>query len=32
MDAGEIVESAPPTEFFTAPREARTREFLSKIL
>ncbi|NEX91831.1 amino acid ABC transporter ATP-binding protein [Caulobacter sp. 17J65-9] len=32
MDAGEIVESAPPTEFFTAPKSARTREFLSKIL
>jgi general L-amino acid transport system ATP-binding protein len=32
MDAGEIVEIAPPEQFFTAPKEARTREFLSKIL
>jgi general L-amino acid transport system ATP-binding protein len=32
MDQGEIVEIAPPGEFFTAPKEARTREFLSKIL
>ena len=32
MDQGEIVEIAPPDQFFTAPKEARTREFLSKIL
>jgi general L-amino acid transport system ATP-binding protein len=32
MDAGEIVEAAPPEEFFTNPREPRTRAFLSKIL
>jgi ABC-type polar amino acid transport system ATPase subunit len=32
MDKGEIVEIAPPDQFFTAPKEARTREFLSKIL
>jgi general L-amino acid transport system ATP-binding protein len=32
MDSGEIVEIAPPAEFFAAPQEARTREFLSKIL
>ncbi len=32
MDAGEIVEIAPPAQFFTAPKEARTRAFLSKIL
>jgi len=32
MDEGEIVEAAAPEEFFTNPREARTREFLSKIL
>jgi general L-amino acid transport system ATP-binding protein len=32
MDAGEIVEIAPPEQFFTAPQQARTREFLSKIL
>jgi general L-amino acid transport system ATP-binding protein len=32
MDEGEIVEIAPPDQFFTAPKHARTREFLSKIL
>jgi len=32
MDGGVIVEEAPPAEFFAAPREARTRQFLSKIL
>jgi polar amino acid transport system ATP-binding protein len=32
MDEGVIVEEAPPAEFFAAPREARTRQFLSKIL
>ena len=32
MDAGEIVEIAPPSEFFTAPKHERTRAFLSKIL
>jgi general L-amino acid transport system ATP-binding protein len=32
MDAGEIVEIAPPEQFFTAPMEERTRTFLSKIL
>jgi ABC-type polar amino acid transport system ATPase subunit len=32
MDAGAIVESAPPDEFFNSPREERTRKFLSKIL
>lgn len=32
MDAGEIVEIAPPSEFFTAPKQERTRAFLSKIL
>jgi putative glutamine transport system ATP-binding protein len=32
MDEGVIVEQAPPAEFFAAPREARTRQFLSKIL
>jgi polar amino acid transport system ATP-binding protein len=28
LHAGELVESAPPGELFTAPRDARTREFL----
>ena len=32
MDAGSIVEQAPPAEFFAHPREERTRAFLSKIL
>jgi len=32
MDAGQIVEVGPPDHFFEAPREARTKAFLSKIL
>jgi polar amino acid transport system ATP-binding protein len=32
MDAGQIVESAPPETFFTNPREDRTRRFLEHIL
>jgi polar amino acid transport system ATP-binding protein len=32
MDEGVIVEEAPPAEFFGAPREERTRQFLSRIL
>ena len=32
MDAGLIVETAPPKEFFLSPREERTRRFLEKIL
>ncbi len=32
MDRGEIVEIAPPKEFFAAPRSERTRLFLSQIL
>jgi general L-amino acid transport system ATP-binding protein len=32
MDAGEIVEVAPPEQFFTAPKSERTRRFLSQIL
>ena len=32
MDAGEIVESNPPAEFFQNPRNERTRLFLSQIL
>jgi polar amino acid transport system ATP-binding protein len=31
-DRGVIVEHAPPARFFTAPREARTREFLDQVL
>ncbi|MFC4669674.1 amino acid ABC transporter ATP-binding protein [Seohaeicola nanhaiensis] len=32
MDHGEIVETAPPEDFFTAPRSQRCRDFLDKIL
>jgi general L-amino acid transport system ATP-binding protein len=32
MDKGEIVEMAPPEQFFTAPKEARTKAFLARIL
>lgn len=32
MDQGEIVELAPPEEFFSNPREARTQQFLKQIL
>jgi general L-amino acid transport system ATP-binding protein len=32
MDGGEIVEIAPPAEFFSAPRSERTRKFLEQIL
>jgi general L-amino acid transport system ATP-binding protein len=32
MDAGRIIETAPPNEFFGNPRESRTRAFLSQIL
>jgi len=32
MDRGKIVEQGDPAQFFTAPREERTRQFLSQIL
>ena len=32
MDQGQLIEEAPPDEFFDHPRAARTREFLSKML
>ncbi|WP_334128897.1 amino acid ABC transporter ATP-binding protein [Sneathiella sp.] len=32
MDAGEIIEQAPPQEFFTNPQSDRTKLFLSQIL
>jgi general L-amino acid transport system ATP-binding protein len=32
MDQGQIVEEAPPNDFFTNPQSDRTRDFLSKIL
>ncbi|MEO1987527.1 MAG: amino acid ABC transporter ATP-binding protein [Martelella sp.] len=31
-DSGRIVESGPPAELFDAPKDPRTREFLSKVL
>ncbi len=32
MDAGEIIEQAPPQEFFENPQSERTQLFLSQIL
>ncbi|MCG8493623.1 MAG: amino acid ABC transporter ATP-binding protein, partial [Sneathiellales bacterium] len=32
MDAGEIIEQAPPQEFFDNPQSERTKLFLSQIL
>ena len=32
MDKGYIVEDAPPQELFNSPKEARTREFLSRFM
>jgi len=32
MDGGEIIEDAPPTDFFDNPQNERTRMFLSRIL
>jgi general L-amino acid transport system ATP-binding protein len=32
MDRGEIVEQAPPAEFFANPKSGRTRQFLDQIL
>jgi general L-amino acid transport system ATP-binding protein len=32
MDAGQILEVAPPAEFFASPRHERTRQFLSQVL
>ena len=32
MDGGYVVESSPPNELFTHPKEARTQAFLSKVL
>jgi len=32
MDEGEIIEVAPPKEFFTNPRSERTKLFLNAIL
>lgn len=32
LDAGRILEEGPPAELFSAPKQARTREFLSRVL
>jgi general L-amino acid transport system ATP-binding protein len=32
MDNGEIVEQAPPQEFFAHPKSERTRQFLDQVL
>ena len=32
MDEGKVVEEGTPEHFFTAPREERTRLFLSQVL
>ncbi len=32
LDGGRILESGPPAEIFSAPREERTRRFLSRVL
>ncbi len=32
MDEGKILEEAPPEEFFTSPKNERTKEFLDRIL
>ena len=32
MDAGEIVETGPPSQFFEAPKSKRCQKFLSQIL
>jgi ABC-type polar amino acid transport system ATPase subunit len=32
MDNGEVIESGPPEQLFTSPREERTRKFLKHIL
>jgi glutamate transport system ATP-binding protein len=32
LDQGQVVEVAPPSQFFTEPRTDRARSFLAKIL
>ena len=32
LDVGEIIEEAPPEEFFSNPKEERARRFLDHIL
>jgi polar amino acid transport system ATP-binding protein len=32
LDEGQVLEEGPPEQIFTSPREARTREFLQRII
>ena len=32
MDQGQVLEEAPPQEFFASPKHARLQDFLSKVL
>ncbi len=32
LDAGVILEEGPPAQIFSTPREARTREFLQRVI
>jgi polar amino acid transport system ATP-binding protein len=32
LDAGRILETAPPAEMFSSPREERTRQFLQRVI
>ena len=32
LDGGRILEQGPPQQIFSAPREARTRQFLQRII
>ena len=32
LDAGRILETAPPAEMFSAPREERTKQFLQRVI
>jgi polar amino acid transport system ATP-binding protein len=32
LDAGRILESGPPAEILSEPREARTRQFLQRVI
>ena len=32
LDEGRVVEAAPPEQFFAAPTEERTNQFLAKLL
>jgi polar amino acid transport system ATP-binding protein len=32
LDAGRILEEGPPEQIFAEPREARTRQFLARIM